>query len=45
MTLGSMMGKKAYSRRYFALSGTSLEYYREIDAETPAGAVNLAVRV
>jgi len=43
MTIGGMMGKKAYSRRYFALTGTSLTYYREIDSDTPAGAVNLIV--
>ena len=43
MTLGGMMGKKAYSRRYFCLTGTSLTYYREIDSETPAGAVRLEV--
>jgi hypothetical protein len=45
MSLGSMMGKKTYSRRYFALSGTTLSYYREIESETPAGAVKLEVRV
>jgi hypothetical protein len=43
MTIGGMMGKKTYSRRYFALTGTSLTYYREIDSDTPAGAVNLIV--
>jgi hypothetical protein len=41
ITLGAMMGKKTYSRRYFCLQGTTLSYYREIDAETPAGAVKL----
>lgn len=41
MTLSGMMGKKTYSRRYFALVGTQLSYYREIEAETPAGAVDL----
>ena len=45
MSIGSMMGKKTYSRRYFALSGTTLSYYREIESETPAGAVKLEVRV
>lgn len=43
MSLGSMMGKKAYSRRYFALSGTTLSYFREIESDTPAGAVKLEV--
>ncbi len=37
------MGKKAFSRRYFTLHGMTLSYYREIEAETPAGAVNLKV--
>jgi hypothetical protein len=44
MTFGGMMGKKAYSRRYFALSGTTISYYREIESETPAGAIKLEVR-
>ena len=38
--MGAMM-KKGYSRRFFVLNGMSLEYYREIDASTPAGAVRL----
>jgi hypothetical protein len=39
--MGSIM-KKGYSRRFFVLNGMALEYYREIDATTPAGAVSLS---
>ena len=39
--MSSMMGKKAFNRRYFALEGNSLKYYKGEDDVSPAGAVNL----